>query len=128
MTESDAIRDLLAAVVHQAIEDIRAEKPEWEPPTDEDYKKYVATQEKKGSAIRLREDFEAHRRLNHHDRVDRWRREKETAEQWIKSEASDYLFSFRSLCDHLDMNPSAVRKRLCEKAPPCGGSEGVEVP
>ena len=42
------------------------------------------------------------------------RRNSEDALRWIASNKNDHLLSFESVCDLLDIDPSALRKRLVE--------------
>ena len=96
---TDAVRDLMAAVIQQAVDDIRKPKPIYE----------LKGKPKKGERY---DDFVARRIAGHRNHVSQWKATKEQAQGWIDNDRSDHLFSFPSLCDHLDINPDAARRRL----------------
>ena len=98
MTEGKGdVRGLMAAVIGQAVDDIRANKPQWNPPTDQEYASYVSRQKKAGKRHESRDDYEAKRLYAYRNACIYWERTKEAASSWINSATNDHLFSFRSI-------------------------------
>jgi hypothetical protein len=91
---------LMAAVMESAIIDLRAPRPIFRPD--------IGTPK----AGETREQFLDRKRKNYRAAVNAWDRDRRLAMQWIVSDEDADVFSFKSICLHLGLDPAVVRMKI----------------